>query len=219
MCNSILTAVIINYQTPDLTSKAVSSFKLFYPDIPLVLIDNGSKDSSIIFLNELIKQFSKVHFITEKTNLHHGPAMHKAVNVIESDYILFIDSDCEILRSGFIEEMLKIFEKDTMSYAIGKLIYLNKRGFPVEEGQKGIPYIRPICMMIRREFYKRLKPFQKHGSPCLDNMQDAINNGFRLINFDVEKYIHHRGRGTASRYGYNLGLAGKVNYLLNKLKL
>ena len=37
-----LSAVIIHYQTPDLLKIAVESFKRFYPQTPLYVVDNGS---------------------------------------------------------------------------------------------------------------------------------------------------------------------------------
>jgi hypothetical protein len=42
-----LSAVIIHYQTPDLLKIAVESFKRFYPQTPLYVVDNGS-DSDVV---------------------------------------------------------------------------------------------------------------------------------------------------------------------------
>ena len=39
---STVTAVIINYRTPDLTLRALSTFKSVYPTVKTLLIDNGS---------------------------------------------------------------------------------------------------------------------------------------------------------------------------------
>lgn len=219
MYQNKVTSVIINYQTPELTLEAVSSLKNIYPDLKLILIDNGSNDDSVEQLQKLSNHFDYIKFITNKKNLHHGPAMHQAILLSDTDYLLFIDSDCKVLKGGFIEEMLNMLEHDDSNYAIGEIIYLNKRGFLTDDRASGYPYIRPICMMLKRAHYLDLKPFQKHGAPCLENMQNALENGLKLINFNLNQYIFHLGRGTASKYGYNLGILGKLNYLLNKLKL
>ena len=42
-----LSAVIIHYQTPELLKIAVESFKRFYPQTPLYVVDNGS-DSEVV---------------------------------------------------------------------------------------------------------------------------------------------------------------------------
>jgi GT2 family glycosyltransferase len=76
-----ITTVIINFQTPDLLKEAVNSFKTFYPDTKLLLIDNGSKDDGIS--KSMIEDLSSKHKDTEavllENNIFHGPAMDKAI--------------------------------------------------------------------------------------------------------------------------------------------
>lgn len=217
---NIVTAVIINYQTPDLTKQAIVSFRNFYPDVPLILIDNGSHDESVKVLTDLQNtQPSTTKLVLNRTNIHHGPAMDQAINLCSTDMVLFLDSDCKVLRGGFIEAMVELIVQDMQNYAVGKTEFLNKRGFRVKPNQTGIRYIRPICMLIRKSLYCKLPPFQLHGAPCLDNMKEAAERNFGLIEFDINQFIFHQGRGTASKFGYGLGMRGKVNYLLNKLNL
>lgn len=216
----MVTAVIINYKTPELTLAAVESLRLYYHGLKIIVIDNGSKMNYLERLKfETTLIFSGVELISNTKNIHHGPAMHQAINYITTDYALFFDSDCKVIKKGFLEKMIKLIKTDKLNYAVGKLIFLNKRGFPTDDPQKGFAYIKPFAMLLKCDIYKKLPPFKKHGSPCLENMIAAVNNGFKLINFDVEEYILHLGRGTASKYGYNLGIRGKINYILNKLKL
>ncbi len=217
----MVTAVIINYKTPELTEAAVRSLNIYYPDLKIIVIDNGSKMKMLERIRfEVNLLFSgNVELISNLKNIHHGPAMHQAINYIRTDYALFFDSDCKVIKKGFLEKMIKLIKTDKLNYAVGKLIFLNKRGFPTDDPQKGFAYIKPFAMLLKCDIYKKLPPFQKHGSPCLENMIAAVNNGFKLINFDVEEYILHLGRGTASKFGYNLGIKGKINYVLNKLKL
>ncbi|MBI4547438.1 MAG: glycosyltransferase family 2 protein [Ignavibacteriae bacterium] len=217
---SLVTAVIINFQTPDLTRRAVISFRTHYPTLPLLLIDNGSKDESISMLEEIRQQSPAcTDVILNSHNLHHGPAMDQALRYLQSPYVLFIDSDCEILKGGYLESMLNLIQHERKAYAIGKRIYMNKRGFDIAKSDEAILYIRPIFMLINRELYLTLPPFQRHGTPCLENMRAATEQKLLLIDFPVELYIQHRGRGTAERYGYNLGWCSKLQYLLNKLGL
>ncbi len=218
--SNIVTAVIINYQTPDLTQNAVTSFRKFYPNVQLILIDNGSHDESVKILTDI--QNSRpltTKLILNKRNLHHGPAMHQAINLCNSNLVLFLDSDCEVLRGGFIEAMVDLIEQDKQNYAVGKTEILNKRGFLVKPNQTGIRYIRPICMLISKSHYFELPPFQLHGAPCLANMKEAANRNFGLVEFDIHQFIFHKGRGTASKFGYGLGIRGRLNYLLNKLNI
>ena len=215
-----VTAVIINYQTPELTQRAIASLRSYYPQLPLLLIDNGSRDSS----GELLDAYAAVHspttvFLRNSSNLYHGPAMHQAAEHCRTDYLLYLDSDCHVTKGGFLELMLDVAEKDGSCYAVGKRVYMNDRGFEVGPGPFAIAYIRPSCMLVNKRMYLTLPPFTHHGTPCLDNMRAAASSGYALVDFPILSYVVHEGRGTASRYGYGLGLKGKINHLLNKLGL
>jgi glycosyltransferase involved in cell wall biosynthesis len=215
-----VTVVVINFQTPDLTSQAVRSLRRFYPEVALLLVDNGSMDRSRPALEELrALQPGKTEIVFNVTNLHHGPAMDLALRLIQTPYVLFLDSDCEVYQGGFLEKMVQAAEGQPRCYAVGKVIFMNDRGFDVAEGAGGHPYVRPICMLINREPYLRLPPFERHGAPCLVNMRAAAASGLSLVHFPVPDYVRHLGRGTASRHGYRLGLKGRINHLLNRMGL
>jgi len=217
---SAVTAVVINFRTPDLARRAVESFRSFYPTLPLLLIDNGSEDDSRRTL-ERVRALAPVNteLILNDANRHHGPAMDQALHSVRTPYVLFIDSDCEVLHGGFVEAMLARAGQNPRIYSVGKKIFMNDRGFDVPEQPGAHPYIRPICMLVRREFYLLLPPFERHGAPCLANMRAAQASGFDLIHFPVEDYVHHEGRGTAARHGYRLGWRGRLNHFMNKIGL
>jgi glycosyltransferase involved in cell wall biosynthesis len=217
---SLVGGVIINFRTPDLVRRAVTSFRTFYPDVHLLLIDNGSRDASTGVLQELQQQSPDfTSLIMNDENRHHGPAMDQAAHHEEAPLLFFLDSDCELLRGGLLEGMVGVATANPECYAVGKRIWMNDRGFDVRDGSPAHPYIRPICMLIRRGVYLTLPPFERHGAPCLTNMIHAVRAGMTLMNFPVEEYIVHRGRGTAARHGYRLGWRGKINFLMNKLGL
>jgi len=213
-----ISAVIINYRTGDLVKRAVESLRRYYAEIPLLLIDNGSGDGS----ENILKHFAGTspaytELIINASNLHHGPAMDQALHYLQSPFVLFIDSDCEIYEGGFIELMTQTLEQNERNYVAGKKVFMDKRGFDVASGERATEYIRPICMLLRRDIYLTLPKFIMHGAPCLDNMKTAAGRGFTLVNFQIEQYVKHTGRGTAGRYGYRLGWRGRFNYLLHKI--
>jgi GT2 family glycosyltransferase len=218
--SSTVTAVIINFRTPDLLRRAVQSFRTHYPTTPLLLIDNGSGDGSDALLCELQRHSPDyTEVVVNHANVHHGPAMDQALRYVKTPYVFFLDSDCEVRKGGFLEAMFELAKSEQTHYVIGKKIFMNKRGFDVEERDGGTPYIRPICMLVQRERYLSLPPFERHGAPCLTNMRAAVARGFVLLHFPIEDYVYHAGRGTASIYGYRLGFRGKLNHLLNRLGL
>jgi Glycosyl transferase family 2 len=215
-----VTAVIVNFRTPDLTRRAAASFRTFYPTTPLLLVDNGSGSADAGELRRLAEECGPAtQTLILPRNIHHGPAMDAALHHVASPYVFFLDSDCTVNRGDILEVMTKQLEAAPARYAAGKKIMMDSRGFDLPENLGGHPYIRPICMLVRRETYLQLPPFRKHGAPCLENMRAAVREGFLLMHVPVEEYVTHEGRGTASRHGYRLGIRGKINHLLHSLGL
>jgi GT2 family glycosyltransferase len=208
--------VIVNYQTPDLLETAVKSFRKFYPAVSLLINDNGSNDRSSTTIAKLAADHptsTRTAFL--KRNIFHGPAMHEAMTAVEQDFVFFLDSDTETRQGGFLEKMIAEFASDKV-YAVGRIDTVNRRGFHSGEGTSIVlsPY-----MMLRRKLYHNFPPFEHRGIPTLRNFAAAQRQGYVLKSFPVERYIQHFGRGTSSRYGYGLGIRGKVDYVLNKLGL
>jgi GT2 family glycosyltransferase len=211
-------AVVINYRTPGLTRRLVETLRNHYPNLPLLLIDNGSKDESAEILRGYCENGEGLtKLVSNDYNLHHGPAMDQAVKLVEREFILFLDSDCEIVKGGFVEEMIRCADADSRCYAVGRMTYKNRHGFDTTRSEKTFRYINPFCMLMRKHLYTTLPPFVHHGAPCLHNMREAALRGYSLIDFPVLDYVSHKGRGTAQQYGYGLGLKGKLGFVLSKL--
>lgn len=210
------TTVIINYQTPDYLRTAVSSFKKFYPQSPLLIIDNGSKDDSREVINQLLDSFEHVDAKLLSENIFHGPAMDLAARtLVDTEFIFFLDSDTETLKGNFLEEMAHSFTVEKNLYGVGELNHVNKRGF--QGGKKEITILQTPFMLLDREKYLSLTPFVHHGQPTLFNFKEAEKKGYILQQFPVSDFIYHKWRGTADRFGYGLGLKGKIDFVLNKL--
>ena len=213
-----VTTVIINYQTPNLLERAVNSFHQFYPDLKMVIIDNGSQDYS----PELIKNWelsNRFHVEAKyfEENKFHGPAMDYALKyLVKTKYTFLLDSDTETRKKGFLETMINRAEQRKTIYGVGEIMHVNKRGFKDENGE--VVLATPF-MLLKTDKYKRLTPFEHHGLPTIKNFVQARQAGYGLINFPIRDYIYHKGRGTAEKYGYGLGLKGKLNFILNKMGL
>jgi GT2 family glycosyltransferase len=208
--------VIVNYQTPDLLETAVQSFRKFYPAVSLLLTDNGSHDRSRAIITKLAaNRPTCTRTVFLEKNIFHGPAMHEAMMAVDQDFVFFLDSDTETQQGGFLEKMTAEFTSERM-YGVGRIDTVNRRGF---HSAKGTPIILSPYMMLRRKPYFEFPPFEHRGMPTLRNFSAAQRHGYMLKSFPVETYIAHAGRGTASRYGYGLGVRGRIDYVLNKFGL
>ena len=128
--------------------------------------------------------------------------------------VYIFDSDTETKEAGFLEKMIQLSRADQRSFAIGKRVTVNKRGF-VSAG--GIPVPLSAYMVIRREMYVQLSPFNHHGLPVLQCCTEAARRGWRVSNFPIDEYVDHLGRGTAEKFGYGLGWKSRLSFFLNKL--
>jgi len=212
-----ITTVIINFQTPDLLNTAVRSFKRFYPEEKLLIIDNGSDDDgeSLKLIKVLADEFKSIESVFLNSNIFHGPAMDLAIKkYVNTEYVFFLDSDTDTKQGGFLEQMNKILSSEKNVYGVGEIIKANKRGYKSETGKEILltPY-----MLINTHLYKTLMPFIHHGQPTLHNFTDAKTKGYELRFFKISDYINHLWRGTADRFGYGLGFRAKLDYVLNKL--
>jgi hypothetical protein len=145
--------------------------------------------------------------------------MDQAMRQTSTDEVFFLDSDCTITNGGILDRLREALHPDDQNYAAGKRVFMNSRGFDVAPGPRAHPYVRPICMLIRRRHYLTLPPFERHGAPCLNNMIAATAAGLHLVHVPVDDFVRHAGRGTAARFGYRLGWKGRLNHVLNRLGL
>lgn len=210
-------ATVINFQTPDLLEVAVRSFHDVYPDVPVLIIDNGSQDDSRALIEMLCATLGSVvsaHYLP--SNIYHGPAMHRALDMLTARYIYVFDSDTETQRGGFLEPMIGTIEALERGYGAGQRVMVDKRGFAASDG---IPVLASYHMVLKRSTYHQLPPFIHHGLPVLKNFTAAAQQGYGVADFPITDYVNHLGRGTAARYGYGLGWRSRLDYVLHKLGL
>jgi molybdopterin-guanine dinucleotide biosynthesis protein A len=206
-----ITVIIVHYKTLKLTKAAFNSLRKFYPSIKIVIVNNGDDAESESFLADAAKLDGNLIVLSPDKNLHHGPGMDFAISKISTDWFLTFDSDSKLLKENLLEDMISLLNSDT--YAVGEFIKMNELGFFAKEGEKSFNYVHPKCALFDRQKYLTLPPFIKHGSPCISNEIAAKDAGYELIDFPVNNYISHPGRGTVGIYGYKLGIKGKINLL------
>ncbi|MDI6767801.1 MAG: glycosyltransferase, partial [Bacteroidota bacterium] len=105
-----MTAVILNYNGYEDTAKCVRSLqKSTYPNLSLVLVDNGSPDGSGIRLKG---EFSNLPVILIKENTGYAAGNNMGIRfALEkgTDYVLIINNDV-IVDPAFLEPMVNIAE-------------------------------------------------------------------------------------------------------------
>jgi glycosyltransferase involved in cell wall biosynthesis len=193
-----VTAIVVNFKTKHLVKQAVQTFRKFYPGVPLLIIDNASRDTSTEWI--LSKSSETISSIILDTNIGHGPALDLGMKTIGTRYAFAFDSDIKFHHGGFLQKMQRAING---KYAVGWLRWVNRNGVAARgrfDKSRFCPYIHPCFAMFDLEIYKKLKPFVNKGAPLVDNMHDARNQGYRVGSFPFEKYADHLVAGTRRLY-------------------
>lgn len=202
----MITALTVNYNTPELLRNLLSSFRKFY-DIPYLVIDGSEAryyERIKIFKEEF--NISINHF---DSNIHHGGGLAYGLKTIQTSQVLFLDSDITILQGGFIEDLRSKLRPE--SYGIGDVSDVNELGVNIPVG---IKYLHPSFALINREIALNYPLPSRHGAPMLNTMKaippiqheqwiaDDLKNS---IEKKTCKYFIHEWCGTVKRTGgYNL---------------
>lgn len=198
-----VTAVIVSLNTYELTRLAADSLVQAYPDIHLILVDNGSVDDSVRYLQACTSR-PRTSCVFLSQNIGHGPALHLAAQKATTPYLFTMDSDCVVKARGFLEPMTSFFESPSI-YAVGDKDYVRVSDgqgharIPVE-GDDYVPYIHPYAGLYRLDLYRAMRPFMHHGAPALYNMIDARDRGWLCWAFPIQCYIEHMVAGTRRMY-------------------
>lgn len=198
-----VTVVVVNYETPGLLLDCVDSLLAHYPDITVLLVDNGSGESSQQVATGIVEKHANVSAVFNGANLTHGPALHQGMRLASTRYVLTLDTDCIIERAGFIEQMLAHLLAEG-AYATGWVRCVAedvgvskakwKDGDAVPDGF--CRYAHPSTSLYDREVYMELPPFGKSGAPATRNMKEARNRGLKVVSFPVGDYVNHLVAGT-----------------------
>ena len=164
--------VTVSYNSPDLIAALLASIRRFYPN-PVYVID-GSRPEVAAQIRPVAEQYPNVRFLPFGYNIHHGPGMTWAIRNLDlHGPVLFLDSDVEVLRRGFLESLREALAPGL--YGVGSLQYVNALGQPVE--QDGYLYLHPACMLCDIDVMRQWPLPIKHGAPMMPSMVAMHNAG------------------------------------------
>jgi hypothetical protein len=206
----MITALTINYNTPELLENLLSSFRQFY-DIPFMVVD-GSDDMHFALIKYFPEKF-KIDLHHFNCNIHHGPGMAYGFTRIKTKQILTLDSDVRILKGGFIEDLQSKLRPD--SYGIGSTCIIDRDGIA---STLGIKYLHPSCALINHAVALKFALPIRHGAPMISTMQDIaakrldilqheewvasdMIHAFRKEDILNRFYINHEWCGTIKQTG------------------
>lgn len=122
-----ISVVIPVFNTEDYLKEAVGSIcKQTYQNLQIIVVDDGSSDSSPGILRQLASEDRRIEIITQR-NSGQGAARNKGLERADGDYVYFMDSD-DILEPDCLEKCLEICTSEGLDYVTFDAVSFNERG-------------------------------------------------------------------------------------------
>lgn len=122
-----------------------------YKMLELILIDDGSTDSSGIICDEVAQKDTRVK-VLHKKNEGAGEARNCGINIAQGEYICFVDSD-DYISSRYIEIMLHAAEKYDCGIVQCDFLFGNEENYSFIEEEKEDE--EPVVLDNREAFETR----------------------------------------------------------------
>jgi len=93
--------MVLNYNGLRWLPNCLSSVaRTDYPNLEVYLVDNGSVDESVDYVQE---NFQWVKIICHERNLGYAEGYNKALEKIDADHIVLLNSDVKVLDPSWVE--------------------------------------------------------------------------------------------------------------------
>ena len=101
--------VVVSYNTITDLANCVDSIFSHTKDFQLIIVDNGSKDGSNGYLQDLNDMHENVTILMNYTNYNFGPANNQGIQHAEGEKIILLNSDT-IVTPGWAESMAYVMD-------------------------------------------------------------------------------------------------------------
>lgn len=203
-----LSVIIVNYNGKDFISDCIDSvLRTDYPDFKIVVVDNGSTDSSFQLLKNKYK--NKIKLIRSKKNLYFTGGCNLGAKSATGDKLVFLNPDTEVNKHWLMNlvkchlckgekslvqpKILFFTNKDIIDNVGGKYIFPGF-GVGMGRGEKDVRqynkvievnYVNGTCFLIDKNFFKKLGGF---------------DNDFKLVYEDVDLNLRAKKAGGKAYY-------------------
>ncbi|MGO8906098.1 MAG: glycosyltransferase [Solirubrobacteraceae bacterium] len=170
-----------------------------YPEFEVVVIDNGSGDDTLAYLEELQAPFP-VRVLSAGENLSFADANARGVQLAGGDLLLFLNNDIEPFEEGWLKELVCVLDGDGVGAAGATLLHGEQSA-----GPGGEPLVQHRAIRFRWQ-ENTIKAFNDGDGESLwqvpldaERRAPAVTAACMLIK--RESFARVGGFDTAYRYG------------------
>jgi glycosyltransferase involved in cell wall biosynthesis len=97
----MISIIIPTYNREETLKRCVDSIlDQYYEGLEIIIIDDCSQDDTVSYLKSLAQSFSFIKIVYNKINYGVNYSRNRGIELASKEYILFIDSDDELLQGG-----------------------------------------------------------------------------------------------------------------------
>lgn len=200
MNQPILSIIIISFNTIELTKKSIQTIlqsKLLIK-YEIIVVDNASTDNSPALLNSTFSNYLNIRIIKNNQNIGFAKANNQGVKEAHGTYILFLNSDTEILENS-VQKLFTYYtqHEKTIQFLGGKLFNKDMTSqpscgpfytLPVVFGAlflkgdywgltryspsnlKEVDWISGSCILTKRNYFEQLHGFDEQIFMYMDEI-------------------------------------------------
>jgi GT2 family glycosyltransferase len=225
----MISVIIINFNTPDITKQAISRFinQAEGLNYEIILIDNNSTKK---IPGADLKAW-RIKFIQNTENLGFAKAVNQGIESASGDYILLLNSDA-LVQENTVMTIFEYLKNNDKAGIIGpKFVYpdgLNQvssgmfpnlwreffrlsmlhRILPFSAYNKNFKTVQEVdwvsggCMLIKREVINQIGLFDENyffSAEDMDFCLRAKRRGWQIIYYPLASIVHHYGLSSGGR--------------------
>ncbi len=247
-----LSIVVLSYNTKTLTLNCIKSIANRYGseinkgELEIIVVDNASTDGSQSAILNIKNKISNMQLIENKANVGFARGCNIGAGNAEGKYILFLNSDTQILDKGFLN-MLDFLESHPEVAILGGKLHNTDGSVQLSAGKfytlfnlvvmllgmerfgmlrsspdkiKQVDWVSGACMMLNKEIFKKLGRFDEHFFMYMEDMELC----FRYKKLGLLTYFYpnirvmHKGLGSSNRAFAVLHIYKGILYFYKKHK-